>query len=97
MAGLRDFYAWIDVLMVVLSLAIVLGFVRLYLGPTTANRAVSFDLISASSVGLMVLYALRFQQPVLLDAALVTAVLGFLSTVMLAHFIEQGGSGSEEE
>jgi len=34
---------------------------------------------------------------VLLDAALITAILGFLGTVMFAHFIEQTPSGEEEE
>jgi multisubunit Na+/H+ antiporter MnhF subunit len=97
MAGILSFEGWIGVLMAVLSVAIVLCFVRLYLGPTTANRAVAFDLISVNGVGLMVLFALRFDEPVLLDAALITAVLGFLSTVMLAHFIERSPTGGEED
>lgn len=91
------FTTWIDILMALLSLCLVLCFVRLYLGPTTPNRAIAFDLIAVIAVGLLILAAMRFEQTVLLDVAIVTAVLGFLGTVMLAHYLEQAPFGDEED
>ncbi len=91
------FELWAEVLMAVVSISMVICFVRLYLGPTTPDRTVAFDLISVHAVGLLVLASMRFEDAVLLDAALITAILGFLGTVMFAHFIEQSSSVEEEE
>jgi multisubunit Na+/H+ antiporter MnhF subunit len=91
------FVLWVEVLMVVVSLSMVICFARLYLGPTTPDRTVAFDLISVHAVGLLVLASMRFEDAVLLDAALITAILGFLGTVMFAHFIEQSPAGDEED
>ena len=91
------FAMWAEVLMAVVSLSMFICFVRLYMGPTTPDRTVAFDLISVHAVGLLVLASMRFEDQVLLDAALITAILGFLGTVMFAHFIEQSPSGEEEE
>lgn len=95
--GEIDFYDWIGVLMALLSLALPLCFARLFLGPTTPNRTVAFDTTALIAVGLLVLAAIRFEQPVLLDAAIITAVLGFLGTVMFAHFIEASPFEGEED
>ena len=94
---MMTFAFWVEVLLALLSLSLALCFVRLYLGPTTPDRAVAFDLIAVHAVGMLVLSAIHYDQPVLLDAALVTAVLGFLGTVMLAHFVEVAPFGSEED
>lgn len=90
------FALWMDALLVLLSLSLALCFVRLYLGPTTPDRAISFDLIAVHAVGMLVLSAIRYEQPVMLDVAIVTAVLGFLGTVMVAHYVEAAPHGSEE-
>ena len=84
----------LDVLIVVLSLSLTLCFIRLYIGPDVPNRTVAFDLIALHTVGLVALLAIRNQASPLLDIVFVTAVLGFLGTVLLARYIEQ--SGSEE-
>ena len=91
------FATWTEALMAVVSFSMFICFVRLYMGPTTPDRTVAFDLISVHAVGLLVLASMRFEDQVLLDAALITAILGFLGTVMFAHFIEQSPSGDEEE
>ena len=66
-------------------------FVRLYIGPDVPNRTVAFDLIALHAVGLIALWAIRNDAPVLLDITLVTAVLGFLGTLVLAHYLERAG------
>lgn len=91
------FGLWAEGLMVVVSLSMALCFARLYMGPTTPDRTVAFDLISVHAVGLLVLASMRFEDAVLLDAALITAILGFLGTVMFAHFIEQSPNRDEED
>lgn len=77
-----------DILLAGVSLSLLLCSVRLYRGPTVPNRAVAFDLIAAHAVGLFVLLAIRTEEAHLLDGAIITLLLGFLGTVMLARFLE---------
>jgi multicomponent Na+:H+ antiporter subunit F len=89
-------FAWsLDGLIVVLSFSLALCFVRLYRGPDVPNRTVAFDLIALHTVGLVALFAIRNGAALLLDIALVTAVLGFLGTVLLARYLEE--ASREEE
>ena len=80
---------WIGGLMILLSISLLLCFIRLYLGPDVPNRTAAFDLIANHAVGIFALYAVQRHSAILLDGAIVTAVLGFLGAVMLARFLEQ--------
>ena len=77
---------WINAGLVVLAFSLLLCFVRLYLGPNPPNRTV--DTIAIHAVGIIVLVAMASKAPSLLDAAIVTAVLGFVGTMMFARYME---------
>lgn len=81
----------IELLLILLSISFVLCFIRLYLGPDVPDRTVAFDLISTHAVGLIVLFAISTDSPALLDGAIITAMLGFLGTLMLARYLERHG------
>jgi multicomponent Na+:H+ antiporter subunit F len=82
----------LDILTALLALSLILCFRRLYLGPDVPNRTVAFDLITLHMVGLVALFAMRHDTPTMLDIVLITAVLGFLGTVLLARYMEQASS-----
>ena len=79
----------LDLLITLLMISMLLASWRLYRGPNTPNRTVSFDLIAIHAVGVFALYAIRLGSSDLLDGAIITAVLGFLGTMMFARFLEQ--------
>lgn len=79
----------IELLIILLSISLVICFIRLYRGPDTPNRTVAFDLIAIQAVAIIALFAIRNQSPVLLDITIITSVLGFLGTVMVARYLEQ--------
>ncbi len=83
------FETGLTILTAILSISLVLCFIRLYMGPNLPNRTVAFDIIAIHAVGILALIALRGEAAVLLDVAIVTAALGFLGTVMLARYLEQ--------
>ena len=85
-----------EILLIVLSLSLMLCFIRLYLGPDVPDRTVSFDLIASHAVGMFALYAVRTGSRELLDGAIVTTLLGFLGTLMLARYLERRGLQEEE-
>lgn len=87
----------IDALMTILVFSFLICFIRLYRGPDVPNRTVAFDTIAVHAVALTALFSIRNDAQALLDVAIVTAVLGFLGTTMLARYLErsQARGGSE--
>ncbi|MGH9804595.1 MAG: cation:proton antiporter [Candidatus Acidiferrales bacterium] len=66
-----------------------LSFHRLVRGPSLPDRVVALDLISNVAVGFIALYAIATHQAVYLDAAIVLALISFLSTVAFARYLEK--------
>lgn len=75
--------------MAVLVLAMGLIFIRLILGPSTSDRVVALDVLSAVAIGLIATYAVAADTTALLDAALVIALVSFVGTVAFGHFVER--------
>jgi multicomponent Na+:H+ antiporter subunit F len=71
------------------GVALFLAFLRLVLGPSLPDRVVALDLIGTLSVGIIAAYDIGTQQPVLLDAATVVALVAFLATVAFARYVER--------
>ncbi|MCD6541400.1 cation:proton antiporter [Candidatus Bipolaricaulota bacterium] len=63
---------------------------RLAAGPTTADRAVALDTINTLVVATMVLLGAAFGQVVLVDVAIVYALLSFIATLYIARYLEGG-------
>ena len=69
-------------------LALVL-FVRVVKGPTAADRILAVDLIDNLAALMLVFYSLYTGRSIYLDIALVTALLGFISTVFVGRYLER--------
>jgi multicomponent K+:H+ antiporter subunit F len=63
---------------------------RLLRGPETTDRLLAFDTLYVSAAALAVLLGLRWDTPLLFDAALIVAMLGFVGTVALARYLTRG-------
>jgi len=72
-----------------LTIAVIMAFVRLVRGPTLPDRVVALDLIATLMIGIIAVYAIATDEPVLLDLAIVLALISFLGTVAFAHYIER--------
>jgi multicomponent Na+:H+ antiporter subunit F len=77
-------------LMMVIALSMATVALRLVQGPTIPDRGAALDLIVNHIVGIIAIYVIVFDQPLLADAIIVISVLGFLGTVALARYIEEG-------
>lgn len=87
-AGFLDVSIQIGFLLILVAL--LLGFVRLALGPSFSDRVVALDMMSTSIVAFCALDALQTDTPAYLDVAIVLALINFLSTLALARFAERG-------
>lgn len=74
-----------------LSVALLLAFVRLVRGPSLPDRVVALDLMTILAAGTTAVYAIATGQPVFLDVALVVALISFLGTVAFARYLERQG------
>jgi len=72
------------------ALAMLLCGWRLMAGPSLPDRLLALDTLAINAVALVVLLGLRWQTGMLFEAALIIAMLGFVSTVALARFITRG-------
>jgi multicomponent Na+:H+ antiporter subunit F len=69
--------------------AMIMGFVRLCIGPSLPDRIIAFELIATNSAGIILSYAIASKHPVLLDVASVWAIVSFLSVIAFAYYIEK--------
>jgi len=72
-----------------LSLSLILAFVRLVRGPSLPDRVLALDIAITMAMGIIAVYAVQNNQPVFLDVALILALLSFLGTVAFAYYIER--------
>ena len=63
---------------------------RLLRGPETTDRLLALDTLYMNAVALIVLLGIRWNTPLLFEAALLVAMLGFVSTVALARYLSRG-------
>lgn len=76
---------------VIMSLALILVFVRIVRGPSLPDRVVALELFSTTIVGLVAVYTIKTGVASFLDAAIVIALMGFLASIAFARFLERGG------
>ena len=79
-----------QITLVTLGVALLVAFIRLVKGPTLPDRIVAMDLIGVLVVGIIVVLAGSSGVRATLDAAIVIALVGFLSTVAYATYVERG-------
>lgn len=63
---------------------------RLWHGPTQPDRVLAIDTLYINVVAMVILLGLTWQTALLFEAALIVAMLGFVSTVALARFLTRG-------
>jgi len=74
----------------VLLLSLLAGLVRVFRGPSDADRMVAAQLFGTTGVAVLLLWSIAGEQPVLLDVALVLAVLAPITAVAFVHLAEPG-------
>ena len=70
---------------------------RVARGPTIFDRILSLGLAGSFCLCLIVVFAICFDQVVLLDAAFALALVSFLGTVAFARYLERGGDKLKSE
>lgn len=83
--------AWaLNFALLAVAAAMVLCGWRLLRGPETTDRVLALDTLYINAVALVVLLGILWRTSMLFEAALIVAMLGFVSTVALARFLSRG-------
>ncbi len=80
------FMGWALIAMGVLAVG---GAVRIVIGPTVWDRLLGMGLISSKIIVAIVIFAHILDRSFLLDVAIIYSLLGFISSVLIARFIER--------
>ena len=73
--------------MLVVSVAMLLSLYRLLRGPTVPDRILALDTLSVTAIAELMLLGMYIKSSVYFEAALVIAMLGFGSTVVLSKYV----------
>jgi multicomponent Na+:H+ antiporter subunit F len=87
----------VDVALALVVLGMLAAIVRAAIGPSAADRVVAAELGFIAAVGAMLLIALRLDEPILYDFALVAVLIGFLTTIGLARLVTSEQKQSEPQ
>ena len=72
------------------SAALLMSLARLVIGPDKPDRIVALDTLYVNTVALLVLLGIHLSNDLFFEAALLIALIGFISTVALAKFLTRG-------
>jgi multicomponent Na+:H+ antiporter subunit F len=77
------------IVMPIISLSILLVFLRLLKGPTIEDRIVAFDILTSIAIAFLSVYAVKTNETTIIDIGIILALLAFLGTVAFAYYLER--------
>lgn len=80
----------IPICMAVVGVAAVLNLVRLVQGPDMPDRVLALDTLYINALALIVMFGIWLASDLFFEAALLIAVMGFVSTVAVAKHLLHG-------
>ncbi len=75
---------------IMLCIALVLNLWRLIIGPHVIDRILALDTMYINSIALILIYGIYNKTPLYFEAALLIAMLGFVSSVAFAKYLLRG-------
>lgn len=77
------------VILPILTISVLLVFIRLYKGPEVVDRVVALDLIITIGIALITVYSIRSLEPIFLDVAMILALIAFLGTIAFSFYLDK--------
>jgi multicomponent K+:H+ antiporter subunit F len=72
------------------SVGLLLNLYRLLLGPDITDRILALDTMFINSIALIVLAGVQARSAIIFEAALLIALMGFVSTVAVTKYLVRG-------
>ena len=81
----------IQVSFALLGLSLIFVVLRMFEGPSLADRVIAIDLFGTILLAAILVFAIKSSQSFYLEVGLVFSLFAFLGTVVFARFIEKQG------
>ena len=78
-----------QIILAILSVAFLIASIRLWKGPSLADRVVAFDVMTTGGMGFIAVYAVASDQSIFLDVVSVVALIAFLATLAFAYYLRE--------
>jgi multicomponent K+:H+ antiporter subunit F len=75
---------------IMLCIALILNLWRLIIGPHVVDRILALDTMYINSIAMILLYGIYNKTPLYFEAALLIAMLGFVSSVAFGKYLLRG-------
>lgn len=72
------------------SVALILSFIRLVMGPDVPDRILALDTLYINSIALLILLGIYLKSALYFEAALLIAAMGFIGTLALSKYLMRG-------
>lgn len=83
-------YNYLDyVILPLLSVSMILTFIRFVKGPRVVDRVIALDLIITTGIGFITVFSIRSGKELFLDVAMILALIAFLGTVAFSYYLEK--------
>lgn len=82
--------AVIPIAFILVSIALILSFIRLVMGPDLPDRILALDTLYINSIALLILLGIYLNSALYFEAALLIAVMGFIGTLALSKYLMRG-------
>lgn len=72
------------------GLAIILTIIRFFIGKTSVDRVIALDVLTITSIAVIVIIAHFADRVIYTDIALVYGLLSFIAVLIIARYLEKG-------
>ncbi|OUR67557.1 K+/H+ antiporter subunit F [Marinomonas sp. 42_23_T18] len=80
----------IQIVGLILCASLILNLYRLLIGPNLPDRILALDTMFINGIALILLYGIAIEHAIYFEAALLIAMLGFVSTSALCKYLLRG-------
>jgi len=77
------------VILPLLSVSMMLTFIRFVRGPRVVDRVIALDLIITIGIAFITVFSIRSGKELFLDVAMILALIAFLGTVAFSYYLEK--------
>lgn len=76
--------------------ALILGFIRLVIGPSINDRIAALDLMASIMIGFILVYGVHTSNKMYLDIVIVISLVSFIGTIAISSFLKNKQGNNDE-
>jgi len=79
----------LSIAFILIGISFILVVIRFLLGPSILDRVIALDVLTVSSIGLIVLVAHFLDREIYIDVSIVYAILSFIGVIIISKYMEK--------